>query len=427
MKPHKDLCAIRLLNDLTMPDTEIDIDADRDSTEFSKYVVDRMQQLEVKNDLLRTQYQRIEGEKQQADDQRIKYEREVRKLESEVATLKTTPQLVGTLVEILEDGRSIVRSSTGPEFIVGISHFINEGELKPGVQVALNKEHLSIVSVIPMVRDPAVRGMEVIESPDIGYDRVGGLHTQIESLKEAVELPLTKPEIFERIGIEPPKGVLLFGPPGTGKTLLAKAVATQTDATFIRVVGSEFVQKYIGEGARIVRDVFEMARKKSPSIIFIDELDAIGAKRFTDAGSGDREVQRTLMQLLAEMDGFDPRGGVRLLAATNRPDILDPALLRPGRFDRLIHVSMPNLEARTQILRIHTANMNLADDVDLDHLASLTNDANGADLKAIVMEAGMRAVRGEKDAVHRTDFEAAIKDTLISVSKPKMHSEGMFA
>lgn len=427
MKPHKDLCAIRMFNNLTMPDTEIDVDADRDSTEFSKYVKDRMQKLEVKNDLLRTQYQRIEGEKQQADDQRIKYEREVRKLESEVATLKTTPQLVGTLVEILEDGRSIVRSSTGPEFIVGISHFINEGELKPGVQVALNKEHLSIVSVIPMVRDPAVRGMEVIESPDIGYDWIGGLHTQIESLKEAVELPLTKPEIFERIGIEPPKGVLLFGPPGTGKTLLAKAVATQTDATFIRVVGSEFVQKYIGEGARIVRDVFEMARKKSPSIIFIDELDAIGARRFTDAGSGDREVQRTLMQLLAEMDGFDPRGGVRLLAATNRPDILDPALLRPGRFDRLIHVSMPNLEARTQILRIHTANMNLADDVDLDHLASLTNDANGADLKAIVMEAGMHAVRGEKDAVHRTDFEAAIKDTLIPVSKPKMYSEGMFA
>ncbi|RZN37634.1 MAG: AAA family ATPase [Methanosarcinales archaeon] len=410
-----------------MPDTEIDIDADRDSTEFSKYVVDRMQQLEVKNDLLRTQYQRIEGEKQQADDQRIKYEREVRKLESEVATLKTTPQLVGTLVETLKDGRSIVRSSTGPEFIVGISHFINEDELKPGVQVALNKEHLSIVSVIPMVRDPAVRGMEVIESPDIGYDQIGGLHTQIESLKEAVELPLTKPEIFERIGIEPPKGVLLFGPPGTGKTLLAKAVAKHTDATFIRVVGSEFVQKYIGEGARVVRDVFEMARKKSPSIIFIDELDAIGAKRFTDAGSGDREVQRTLMQLLSEMDGFDPRGGVRLLAATNRPDILDPALLRPGRFDRLVHVSMPNLEARTQILRIHTAKMNLADDVDIDHLASITNDANGADLKAIVMEAGMHAVRGDKDAVHHTDFEAAIKDTLIPVSKPKMYSEGMFA
>lgn len=414
-------------NNLIMVDAEMDSDTDMDSTEFSKYVMDRMQQLEVKNDLLRTRYQRIEGEKQQAEDQRIKYEREVRKLKSELDKLKTTPQLLGMLVEILDDGRSIVRSSTGPEFIVGTSQFINESDLKPGVQVALNKEHLSIVSIIPMTRDPAVRGMEVIESPDIGYDQIGGLDKQIESLREAVELPLTKPEIFERIGIEPPKGVMLFGSPGTGKTLLAKAVAAQTDAAFIRVVGSEFVQKYIGEGARIVRDVFEMARKKSPSIIFIDELDAIGAKRFTDAGSGDREVQRTLMQLLAEMDGFDPRGEVRLLAATNRPDILDPALLRPGRFDRLIYVPMPNREARTQILHIHTSKMNLADDVDFDHLASLTDGANGADLKAIAMEAGMYAVRGEKDAVYLNDFENAIKDTLVPVSKPGMYSEGMFA
>lgn len=410
-----------------MVDAEMDTETDMDSTKFSKYMMDRVQQLEVKNDLLRTQYQRIESEKQQAEDQRIKYEREVRKLRSELNKLKTTPQLLGTLVEVLDDDRSIVRSSTGPEFIVGMSQFIDESDLKPGVQVALNKEHLSIVSIIPMAHDPAVRGMEVIESPDIGYDQIGGLDKQIESLKEAVELPLTKPEIFERIGIEPPKGVLLFGPPGTGKTLLAKAVATQTDASFIRVVGSEFVQKYIGEGARIVRDVFEMARKKSPSIIFIDELDAIGAKRFTDASSGDREVQRTLMQLLAEMDGFDPRGEVRLLAATNRPDILDTALLRPGRFDRLIYVQMPNREARTQILRIHTACMNLADDVDFDHLASLTDGANGADLKAVAMEAGMYAVRGEKDAIYLKNFENAIKDTLVPVNKPNMYSEGMFA
>ncbi len=416
-----------MFNNLIMVDAEMDSDTGMDSTEFSKYVMDRMQQLEVKNDLLRTRYQRIEGEKQQAEDQRIRYEREVRKLKSELDKLKTMPQLLGTLVEILDGGRSIVRSSTGPEFIVGTSQFINEDDLKPGVQVALNKEHLSIISVVPMTRDPAVRGMEVIESPDIGYDQIGGLDKQIESLREAVEFPLTKPEIFERIGIEPPKGVMLFGSPGTGKTLLAKAVAAQTDAAFIRVVGSEFVQKYIGEGARVVRDVFEMARKKSPSIIFIDELDAIGAKRFTDAGSGDREVQRTLMQLLAEMDGFDPRGEVRLLAATNRPDILDPALLRPGRFDRLIYVPMPNREARTQILHIHTAKMKLADDVDFDHLASLTDGANGADLKAIAMEAGMYAVRGEKDAVYLNDFENAIKDTLVPVSKPGMYSEGMFA
>lgn len=405
----------------------MDTDVDAESTEFSKYVMDRLRQLEVKNDLLKKQHQKTEVEKQFAEDQRLKHERELRKLRSELDKLKTTPQLLGTLIEVLEDGKSIVRSSTGPEFIVGTSQFIKEEDLKPGVQVALNKEHLSIVSIVPMTNDPMVHGMEIIESPDADYDQIGGLDTQIEALREAVELPLTKPEIFERIGIEPPKGVLLYGPPGTGKTLLAKAVANQTDATFIRVVGSEFVQKYIGEGARLVRDVFEMARKKSPSIIFIDELDSIGARRLKDAGSGDREVQRTLVQLLSEMDGFDPRGEVRILGATNRPDILDPALLRPGRFDRLVYVPMPSRKARVEILRIHTASMRLADDVDFDHLAALTDDANGADLKAIVMEAGMSAVREEKDAIYLKDFENAIKGILIPVSKPDQYSEGMFA
>jgi len=406
---------------------EMDVDADTDSTEFSRYVTDRMRQLEVKNDLLKKQYQKVETEKQFAEDQRLKHAREVRKLRSELNKLQAVPQLIGTLVEVLEEGKSIVRSSTGPEFIVGTSQFLNDNDLKPGVQVALNKEHLSIVAIVPTSRDPVVSGMEVIETPDVSYDRIGGLDEQIEALREAVELPLTKPESFERIGIEPPKGVLLFGPPGTGKTLLAKAVANHTEATFIHVVGSELVQKYIGEGARLVRDVFEMARKKAPSIIFIDELDAVGAKRLNDAGSGDREVQRTLVQLLAEMDGFDSRGEVRILGATNRPDILDPALLRPGRFDRLVYVSLPNREARTEILRIHAAGMSVADDVDFEHLAALTEDANGADLKAIVMEAGMSAVREERDAVHLKDFEDAIKDILIPVSKPDQYSAGMFA
>jgi proteasome regulatory subunit len=406
---------------------EMDVDADTDSTEFSRYVTDRMRQLEVKNDLLKKQYQKVETEKQFAEDQRLKHAREVRKLRSELNKLQAMPQLIGTLVDVLEEGKSIVRSSTGPEFIVGTSQFLNNDDLKPGVQVALNKEHLSIVAIVPTLRDPAVSGMEVIETPDVSYDRIGGLDEQIEALREAVELPLTKPESFERIGIEPPKGVLLFGPPGTGKTLLAKAVANQTEATFIHVVGSELVQKYIGEGARLVRDVFEMARKKAPSIIFVDELDAIGAKRLNDAGSGDREVQRTLVQLLAEMDGFDSRGEVRILGATNRPDILDPALLRPGRFDRLVYVSMPNREARTEILRIHAAGLSVADDVDFEHLAALTEDANGADLKAIVMEAGMSAVREEREAVHLDDFEDAIKDILIPVSKPDQYSAGMFA
>jgi len=406
----------------------MDTDADIDSTEFSNYVLDRMRQLEVKNDLLTQQYYKVETEKQDAEDQRLKYEREIRKLQSELNTLKATPQLVGTLVKVLEGGKSIVRSSTGPEFIVGTSQFMKDSDLVPGVQVALNKENLSIISIVPAASDPMVQAMEVIESPDVSYDRIGGLDEQIEVLKGAAEFPLTKPEVFERIGIDPPRGVLLYGPPGTGKTLLAKAVAARTDATFIRVVGSEFAQKYVGEGARLVRDVFKMARKKSPSILFIDEIDSIGAMRLDDASSGGREVQRTLTQLLSEMDGFDRRGEVCIIAATNRPDMLDPALIRPGRFDRLIEIPMPNNEARVEILRIHTEGMRLADDVDLARLAKLaTDNANGAALRAIAMEAGMCAVREEKDAAYHQDFEDAIKHIMDPGGARNRRTESMFA
>jgi len=257
-----------------------------------------------------------------------------------------------------------------------------------------------------------VLGMEVIEAPDIDYDSIGGLEEQIKEIKETVELPLLKPELFERVGIQPPKGVLLYGPPGTGKTLLAKAVAHSTKASFIRIIGSELVQKYIGEGARMVRELFELAKEKSPSIIFIDEIDSIGAKRLDSITSGDREVQRTLVQLLAEMDGFDPRGNVRILAATNRPDILDPALLRPGRFDRIIKVPMPNAEARTEILKIHTRKMNLSPDVDLKKIGQMTDDTSGADLSAIVMEAGMFAIRAGRDIVTNEDFTKAMQKVL---------------
>ncbi len=242
------------------------------------------------------------------------------------------------------------------------------------------------------------------------------------------ELPLIKPEMFAKVGIEPPRGVLLHGPPGSGKTLLAKAVAQRTNATFIRVVGSELVQKYIGEGARLVRELFEMAREKSPSIIFVDELDAIGAKRLESATSGDREVQRTLMQLLAEMDGFDARGNVRIIGATNRLDILDPALLRPGRFDRLIEVTLPDSDARAEILKIHTKGMNLADDVKLEQMASIAEGLSGADLKAIVMEAGMFAIRLGKDIVTMSDFEEAVKKVLTTQKmQPSRDTGVMFA
>jgi proteasome regulatory subunit len=265
--------------------------------------------------------------------------------------------------------------------------------------------------------------MEIEGKPNISYEQIGGLDEQIIELKETVELPLLKPELFDKIGIEPPKGVLLYGPPGTGKTLLAKAVAHETNATFIKIVASEFVKKYIGEGARLVREVFELANEKAPSIIFIDELDAVAAKRLNSSTSGDREVQRTLMQLLAELDGFDSRGDVGLIGATNRPDILDSALLRPGRFDRLIEIPLPSYDSRLEILKIHTKKMSLAKDVNINMVTNLTDGSSGADLKAICTEAGMFAIREEKREVSMVDFMNAIDKVLVSNNDEILNKE----
>lgn len=397
------------------------------NNDFSRYLMDRIKMLEERNNTLKEQADKIEMEKRFSESQILKYEREIRQLRSELEKLKTPPLVVGTVVDVLENGKVVIRSSTGPQFVVGASQFINSSELVPGAGVSLNYQSLAVVGILPSSRDPFVHGMEVITSPGVSYSDIGGLDEQIRELRETVEMPLTKPEVFERIGIEPPKGVLLYGAPGTGKTLLAKAVASQTKAAFIRVVGSELVQKYIGEGARLVRDLFKMAKDKAPSIIFIDELDSIGAKRLDTATSGDREVQRTLMQLLSEMDGFNSRGNIRIIAATNRPDILDPALLRPGRFDRFISIPMPNKDARAIILRIHSRKMKLSEDVDFEELTSLTEGANGSDLKAIAMEAGMFAVREERRSVGMDDFRNAIRKLLIPTTKPNLHSEGMFA
>ena len=276
--------------------------------DFSRYLMDRIKMLEERNNLLKEQANKIELEKRFTENQKLKYERELRQLKSELERLKAPPMVVGNVMDVLENGKVIIRSSTGPQFVVGSSQFINNAELISGARVSLNYQTLAVIGILPSSRDPFVNGMEVIDAPEVSYTEIGGLEEQIREVRETVELPLTRPEVFERIGIEPPKGVLLYGAPGTGKTLLAKAVANQTKATFIRIVGSELVQKYIGEGARIVRDLFKMAKEKSPSILFIDELDSIGAKRLDTATSGDREVQRTLMQLLSEMDGFNARG-----------------------------------------------------------------------------------------------------------------------
>ncbi|MHA1266783.1 MAG: proteasome-activating nucleotidase [Candidatus Helarchaeota archaeon] len=354
----------------------------------------------------------LEAEKQLIESEKIRLDREVRSIRSELDRMRQPPLVTADVMDVLEDGRIIVKSTTGPQFVVKYSPKILKERLMPGTRVALNQRTFSIVEILPSSIDPFVAGMEVEEAPDVTYADVGGLEEQINEIRETVELPLTRPDLFEKIGISPPKGVLLCGPPGTGKTLLARAVANETHATFIRVIGSELVQKFIGEGARLVREIFTMAKDKAPSIVFIDELDAVGSRRLEVATSGDREVQRTLMQLLSILDGFDARGDVRILAATNRPDILDPALLRPGRFDRIIEFPIPDSKARLQIFKIHTRPLNMDPKINLKKLVRLTEGASGADIKAIVTEAGMFAIRCERESVQLEDFEKAVDKVL---------------
>jgi proteasome regulatory subunit len=309
---------------------------------------------------------------------------------------------------MLEDGRAIVKSSTGPNFVVHVAASIQKDKLQPGALVALNQRSFAITQELPPSRDPIIRAMEIEEAPEVSYSDIGGLKQQLQEIRETVELPLLEPELFEQVGIEPPKGVLLTGLPGTGKTLCARAVAHETNATFIRVIGSELVQKFIGEGARLVREIFMLAKEKAPAIIFVDELDAVGSHRLDIATSGDREVQRTLMQLLSELDGFETRGQVAVLGATNRPDILDPALLRPGRFDRIIDFPLPDEDSRNEIFKIHTRGMNIDDNIDFGRLLAATQDKTGADIKSICTEAGMFAIREKRVLITEEDFKMAI-------------------
>lgn len=391
--------------------------------DMSKYLLNRVRELEREcvqisneNNRVKNAYsQRIrwlEDKKRLLENEKIQWEREAKRLKSEVERLKTMPMIIGTVMDVLENGKVVVKSSTGPNFIVSTSQFIDPSELVSGARVAMNQQSFAVVDILPVEKDPSILAMEIDERPKETYKDVGGLKGQIVEIKETVELPLKNPKIFKKVGIDPPKGVLLYGPPGTGKTLLAKAVAHETESAFIKLIGSELVQKYIGEGARLVRELFKLAEEKAPSIMFIDELDAIGAKRLESATSGDREVQRTLMQLLAGMDGFNPRGDVRIIGATNRPDILDPAILRPGRFDRLIEFPMPDFDARVEIFKIHTRKMNLSKDLKFENLVNMTETASGADIKAICTEAGMFTIRDGRDEVTPVDFERAITKVL---------------
>ncbi|MFP4185486.1 MAG: proteasome-activating nucleotidase [Candidatus Natronoplasma sp.] len=354
--------------------------------------------------------------------------KETKELKKEVARLKKPPLLVGQVKELLPEDKAVIESSTGPDFIVNVADFLPNNNLQPGTRVALNKQTLSVVEVLSSPVDPDIMGAEVLDKPEITYKDIGGLKDQIREVKETVEEPLLYPDKFSDIGIDPPKAVLLVGPPGTGKTMMAKAVANRTNATFIKLVGSELVQKYIGEGARMVRELFDMAKEKSPSVIFMDELDSVATKRQEQATSGDREVQRTMMQLLSELDGFDPLDDVKIIGATNRPKLLDKALLRPGRFDRIIETPKPDYKARKDIFKIHMKNMNVAEDIDLDLLASESEEASGADIKAICTEAGMFSIRrGEGDKVESQDFLDALEKVLSDSPERKIKKQVMYA
>ncbi|GIX82060.1 26S proteasome regulatory subunit 4 [Caerostris extrusa] len=331
---------------------------------------------------------------------------------SKVDDLRGTPMSVGTLEEIIDDNHAIVSTSVGSEHYVSILSFVDKDQLEPGCSVLLNHKVHAVVGVLSDDTDPMVTVMKLEKAPQETYADIGGLDQQIQEIKESVELPLTHPEYYEEMGIKPPKGVILYGPPGTGKTLLAKAVANQTSATFLRVVGSELIQKYLGDGPKLVRELFRVAEEHAPSIVFIDEIDAVGTKRYDSNSGGEREIQRTMLELLNQLDGFDSRGDVKVVMATNRIETLDPALIRPGRIDRKIEFPLPDEKTKRRIFLIHTARMTLAKDVNIDDLVMAKDDLSGADIKAICTEAGLMALRERRMKVTNEDFRKSKENVL---------------
>ncbi|KAJ1822175.1 26S proteasome subunit rpt4 [Coemansia sp. RSA 2671] len=336
-------------------------------------------------------------------------ESDYEKSEDDLKALQSAGQIIGEVFKQLDEDRFIVKASTGPRYVVGCRKKVNKEDLKQGSRVSLDMTTLTIMRKLPREVDPMVYSMSAEKPDNVSFAGVGGLSEQIRELREVIELPLMNPELFQRVGVNPPKGVLLYGPPGTGKTLLAKAVANSLETNFLKVASSAIVDKYIGESSRIVREMFGYARDHEPCIIFMDEIDAIGGRRFSEGTSADREIQRTLMELLNQMDGFDYLGKVKIIMATNRPDTLDPALLRPGRLDRKIEIPLPNEQGRTEIIKIHASGIAKHGDIDYEAIVKLSDGFNGADLRNVCTEAGMFAIRDERDYVVQDDFMKAVR------------------
>merc|ERR1711884_285685 len=331
---------------------------------------------------------------------------------SKVDDLRGTPMAVGTLEEVIDDNHAIVSTSVGSEHYVSMLSFVDKDLIEPNCTVLLHHKVHAVVGVLSDDTDPLVSCMKIEKAPQESYADIGGLEAQIQEIKEAVELPLTHPEYYEEMGIKAPKGVILYGPPGTGKTLLAKAVANQTSATFLRVVGSELIQKYLGDGPKLVRELFRVAEEHAPSIVFIDEIDAVGTKRYESNSGGEREIQRTMLEPLNQLDGFDARADTKVIMATNRIETLDPALIRPGRIDRKIEFPLPDEKTKRRIFNIHTSKMTLSEDVSIDEYILSKDDLSGADIKAICTEAGLLALRERRMKVTQEDFKKAKENVL---------------
>lgn len=355
------------------------------------------------------EHRELETRVKKARDELKEATTEFDKTEDDLKAIQNVGQIIGEVLRRLDDERLIVKASSGPRYVVGCRRKVNKESLIAGTRVALDMTTLTIMRKLPREVDPMVFGMLNQDPGKITYSDIGGLGDQIRELREVIELPLTNPDLFIRVGIKPPKGVLLYGPPGTGKTLLARALANNIEASFLKVVASAIVDKYIGESARIIREMFGYAREHQPCVIFMDEVDAIGGRRFSQGTSADREIQRTLMELLNQLDGFDDLGKVKMIMATNRPDTLDPALLRPGRLDRKIEIPLPNEAQRIEIIKIHASNIAKHGEIDYDAIVKLCDEFNGADLRNVCTEAGMFAIRDERDYVMEEDFMKAAR------------------